>query len=464
MLERGHVVGKNGLQRGQPSARTLKFNEPSSTVRETGDSIRDASVCGACKLPRSAPGFLDRPDEITLDFGFFHIAPLFLTVVQGKVRSLNSQLGCNMQHSNIVGGSTAKRVMKCPGSVTLVQKMPPQPSSKYASEGTLLHNVIAEMLNGKPLESFIGMTHEGVTLTQELADEKLLPAMAALEEIDPDKQMEYAVESRVGFSGTLEGVFGSTDLLGRLGDRAIVLDWKFGDGVAVEAEENPQLMFYAAAAMKTETTAWVFEGAKEIECIIVQPPAIKRWVTSFDRLRFFERELELAVKLSANPTPPFAQGDHCRWCSAKPICPLMTGAVERALQQQVTALPAQQISDYLAVADTLESWISDLRALAMQMMENGAKLPGYKLVAKRGTRKWIDEARAKAALMAHLPESEVVDVSLISPAQAEKKLKKLKLSLPADQVVSISSGSTFAPVSDPRPEVIDLARSLSKLM
>ena len=78
-------------------------------------------------------------------------------------------------HSNIVGGSTAKRVMKCPGSVKLVQQMPPSPASEYAMKGTLLHNVIAEILSGKPLESFIGMTYAGITLTQDLADEKLLP-------------------------------------------------------------------------------------------------------------------------------------------------------------------------------------------------------------------------------------------------------------------------------------------------
>jgi hypothetical protein len=369
-----------------------------------------------------------------------------------------------MQHSNIVGGSTAKRVMKCPGSVKLVQKMPPQPSSKYASEGTLLHNVIAEVLNGKPLESFLGVRHDGIELTQELIDDKLLPALAMLDEVDPNKEMEYAVESRVGFEGLLDGVFGSTDLLGRIGDRAIVLDWKFGDGVMVEAEENPQLMFYAAAAMRTPSVAWVFEGATEIECIIVQPPEIRRWTTTFDRVRFFERELAYAVKLSDKPTPPMAQGDHCRWCAAKPICPLMTGVVERSIAQAVATLPAAQISEYLAKADQLESWISDLRALALQMMENGAKLPGYKLVAKRGIRKWVDEASAKAALLAHLPESEVVELSLISPAQAEKKLKKLKLALPEGQAVSMSSGSTFAPVSDPRPEVVDLARALSKLM
>ena len=52
-----------------------------------------------------------------------------------------------MQHSKIVGGSTAKRVINCPGSVALVQQMPERPSSKYADEGTLLHNVIAQILD-----------------------------------------------------------------------------------------------------------------------------------------------------------------------------------------------------------------------------------------------------------------------------------------------------------------------------
>jgi hypothetical protein len=51
-----------------------------------------------------------------------------------------------MNHSNIVGGSTAKRVINCPGSVALVQKMPPKPSSSYADEGTLLLDTIADHL------------------------------------------------------------------------------------------------------------------------------------------------------------------------------------------------------------------------------------------------------------------------------------------------------------------------------
>jgi hypothetical protein len=146
--------------------------------------------------------------------------------------------------------------------------MPPAASSPHADRGTLLHNTIAEVLEGR--DYIIGSKYEDQVLTHELVEEKLLPALAALDVIDPDKEMLYEVETRVGFGDLLPGVFGSTDLIGRLGDTAIVLDWKFGDGVAVEAEDNPQLLFYAAAAMRTEATKWAFEGL----------PSKSRWSSS----------------------------------------------------------------------------------------------------------------------------------------------------------------------------------------
>ena len=368
-----------------------------------------------------------------------------------------------MQHSNIVGGSTAKRVINCPGSVALVQKMPPKPSNEHADRGTLLHNMMEEILmSGDAPESFIGARYNDQILTQDLIDEKIKPAMEALDAIDPDQTMEYEVETRVGFGDLLPGVFGSTDLIGRIGSRAIVLDWKFGDGVMVEVEENPQLMFYAAAAMRTKEAAWAFEGATEIEMVIVQPPEVRRWVTTPERIAKFELELVQAVKQAMKPDAQLAVGDHCRWCAAKPICPKMTGAVDRALKLQLDSLEAPQISVYLKNADLLEDWIKDLRALALQMLESGAKLPEYKLVAKRAIRSWSDEEKAKVALFAYgLTESEVMETSVVSPAKAEKALKKRKLGLPEDLVVAISSGNTLASADDPRPEVMLLGKQLS---
>lgn len=369
-----------------------------------------------------------------------------------------------MQHSRIVGGSTAKRVIACPGSVALVDKMPPQPSSSYADEGTLLHDTIADVLDGKgTAESFLGRQHADAVLTQDLLDDKLHVALAALDAVDPDGAMEYAVESRVGFGELLPDVFGSTDLLGRIGDRAVVLDWKFGNGVAVEVEENAQLMFYAAAAMRTPETQWVFDGAKEVELIIVQPPSVKRWVTSIERIKTFEDQLVRAVKVALKPDAPLATGDHCRWCAAKPVCPLMTGAVDRVVKAKLDTMPVEQIAHYLNQIPMVESFLKDLQQLAHGLIEEGQTVPGWKLVNKRATRSWIDEDKAVAFLTSAGVEA-WAEPKPLSPAQAEKALKKAKIALPDDLVVAVSSGSTLAPESDPRPAVVQIGQTLRKAL
>ena len=364
-----------------------------------------------------------------------------------------------MQHSKIVGGSTAKRVINCPGSVALVAEMPPQPSSKYAEEGTLLHDAISH---------FLGADGGTFGAPIELIEEKLLPALALLDEVDPDKTMEYEVETRVGFGDLLPGVFGSTDLMGRIGNKAIILDWKFGAGVPVPAEENEQLMFYAAAAMRTPEAQWVFDGATEVELIIIQPPAIKRWTTTIERIKQFEQTLVKAVKLAEQPDAPLKNGDHCRWCAAKPVCPIMTGAVDRAVALKMEKIDVDKIGAYLHNADLLEDWIKDLRSLAEEMLKKGKPVPGWKMVPKRATRSWVKEEDAKTALLQYLKESEVIETKLVSPAAAEKLLKAQKLKLPDGLTVAISSGNTIAPESDPRPAVVligqQLNAALSKIM
>jgi hypothetical protein len=365
------------------------------------------------------------------------------------------------QHSNIVGGSTAKRVMGCPGSVALCAKMPPRPSSVYADLGTLLHTAISQVLDqGVTPESLIGMKYQDQVLTQDHIDNKLHVALDLLGEIDPKLEMEYAVETEVGFGDFLPDVFGSCDLLGRIGNRAIVLDWKFGDGVAVGVEENEQLLFYAAAAMRTPSVAWVFDGATEIECVIVQPPSVKRWVTTVERVKIFENNLVASVKESQKANAGLSAGDHCRWCAAKPICPKMTGAVDRALQDQLASLNADMIGGYLKNCDLLEQWITDLRALAHQMLEADKPVPGWKLVNKRATRQWANDDQAADVLAKVIPEAELYVTKLITPAVAEKVLKKLGTQLPDDLVVAVSSGSTLAREEDPRPAVVQIGKQL----
>ncbi len=368
-----------------------------------------------------------------------------------------------MQHSKVVGGSTAKRVINCPGSVALVQRMPPQVESKYAAEGTMLHGCMEEILADAALGGVVARRN----LTDEQAD-KLQFCLNALDEIDPDQAMNFVQEVQVGFEGVagLEGVFGNVDLIGKIGDRCVVLDWKFGDGVMVDAEENPQGLFYAAAAKKTAALAWAVKGTREVEIVIVQPPMVRRWVTTWERIAQFERDLIAAVKLAQRPDAPIEMGDWCRWCTAKPICPKMSGAIDRLEHGKLAGLTDAELGRALTLADQLETFIDEARKLAQQRLEKGLTVPGYKLVPKRATRQWADESAATAALISMGLKDGAIR-KLLSPAQAEAALKQSKQKLPSDLVVAVSSGNTIAPESDPRPAVVligqQLTAALSKL-
>ena len=367
-----------------------------------------------------------------------------------------------MQHSTVVGGSTAKRVMNCPGSVALVKLAPPSPSSTYADKGTLLHDAISEvLLDDKMPAELIGREYEGQILDQDMIDQKLQPALDLLDTLDPEWKMQYAIETRVGFGAYLPGAFGSCDVLGRLGDVAYVIDWKFGDGIAVDAEQNEQLMYYAAAAMRTPEVAWVFDGATSIECVIIQPPAIRQWTTTPKRIGQFARALKKAVKVASLPDAKLNPGDHCRFCPAKPTCPAMTGAVDRALKVKLDAVDDEMLGKYAANAVLLQGWIDDLNALVQTKIEKGYKIPGWKMVAKRGTRKWVDEN--KAADVLNGLGINPIHRAVVSPAQAEKLLKKHMgyPNLPDGLTVSVSSGDTLAPESDPRPAVLQIGQQLT---
>ena len=373
-----------------------------------------------------------------------------------------------MQHS-LVGGSTCKMTINCQGSLNLRRQMPEQQENEYTIEGTLLHNVMDVFLStDKKLSSMVGMKYKTATLTEELLEEKIKPALRLFDEIDPNNELEFATEVKVSFGDILPDVFGTTDVIGRIGKRAIVLDWKFGDpfrGVKVSAEESAQGLFYAAAARRTKGLEWVFDGAEELEIIIIQPPVMERWVTDIKRIDRFEAELIEAVKQANNPDKEeYNAGDWCRWCTGKPICPKMTGAVDRAIHTKLEGLPADHINVYLKQAELLEGWITDLRALAFRMMEEGnVKLPDWKLVAKRATRKWTDTKAAEKKLV-ELGINPYAPQEVLSPAQAEKALKKVKQQLPDDLVVSVSSGNTLAPASDPRPEVLTIGATLTKAL
>jgi len=199
----------------------------------------------------------------------------------------------------------------------------------------------------------------------------------------------------------------------------------------------------------------VFDGAVTIECVIIQPPVIRQWTTTPARIKAFEQDLKRAVKVASLPDAKLNPGDHCRFCPAKPTCPAMTGAVDRALKVKLDAIDDDMLGAYAANAVLLQGWIDSINELVQTKIEKGYRIPGWKLVAKRGTRKWADEAKAAAALteLGINPFKK----ELLSPAQAEKKVKNL----PEGLTVSVSSGDTLAPESDPRPAVLKIGQQLT---
>jgi hypothetical protein len=172
------------------------------------------------------------------------------------------------------------------------------------------------------------------------------------------------------------------------------------------------------------------------------------------------------AEATLDPNAPLMPGDHCKFCLAQAKCP--------ALHQQALALaqtefddnfspPAPeglsdaQIGDILAKADAFKSWVNSVQAYATDKIAKGGHIPGFKLVAKRAQRKWIDEQEAVDLLEnMGLEEDDLYTRKLISPAQAEEKLGKKKAIKDrlAGAVVAVSSGNTIAPITDRRPAVV----------
>jgi hypothetical protein len=170
------------------------------------------------------------------------------------------------------------------------------------------------------------------------------------------------------------------------------------------------------------------------------------------------------VRASEQPDAPLATGDHCRWCAAKSVCPLVTGAVARADRAALKTINVDDLAAALDRIELLEGWIKDAKELAQTLLENGTDVPGYKLVAKRATRQWVDEYAALGALLntGAFVTHELTELK--SPAQVEKMLKKHKIAMPEGLITAVSSGNTLASADDPRPAVLQIGKQLASAL
>ena len=392
-----------------------------------------------------------------------------------------------LEHSDLIGGSSAAKRIHCPGSYQLEKRVPKGDSpaaSVYAERGTALHLAMEDYLlnvedTGAPPDDMLGVEYNGFTIDQELLDTKIKPALKAFREIiqAAGGDLDYMVEVRASLDAVIPGVFGTIDILGKGKDgRLWVIDWKFGDGVPVKVENNYQMAFYAAAALydkDPDIVDLVGDDPLDVVFCVVQPrahypdePDWQMWETDDQWIETYLDLLVDAYEKFKLDNPPLAKGDHCRWCKAREamICPLQKQGIQETLDRKVepASMDPVEMSSWLTKISEMEQFVKDLKAHAHKELERGVKIPGWKLVPKRGSRVYTDEEKAEALLKRKLKVSGAYKKVLISPAQAEKALGKAAYEkLLAKYVSVVSSGTTLAPETDKRPDVSDPSKHLA---
>lgn len=379
--------------------------------------------------------------------------------------------------------SSSHRWMTCPGSMVL-ESTQPNSSSSYADEGSAAHWVASEVLLGNlTLAGAVGQDwwlSEGgkpVRITQDMCDH-------VQTYIDTVKTYggELLVEQRVHYHNWLgckkEEAFGTSDAVIMDGDLITIVDLKFGMGVRVFAEENPQLMLYALGALYEFEMLGDFKRAR----MVISQPRLghhDEWECDVAELHAFAARAKTAVaevqsagKLEALALYSKLHVDEeaCRFCKAKAVCPALAAEVREAVTPSpavtpedfddltTTAIPHDDVRLGVAMSkvDLVEGWCKAVRAEVERRLLAGDEVPGFKLVeGKRGNRAWSDrEAALEAMKSMRLKHEDIYSYSLNGPAPMEKLLKKenpRRWATLQALIVQPEGRPHVAPVSDGRP-------------
>jgi hypothetical protein len=351
--------------------------------------------------------------------------------------------------------SASKIWMACPGQPALAGTVVDETSSRYADEGTDAHWLAQGIITGEFVDTFEALVGpKGNAVTPAMLDAVMVYVDACRAEVQPDD--DWAVEQRLHYSDDLWGTADFVRYRPSTGE-LLVADYKHGQGVPVEVENNPQALIYGLMKAKHLRN----RGISSVTLMIVQPRCphpdgpVRRWTFhAVDFLDFEDRLLD-AIAATRAADAPLVAGDHCRWCRAKAICPALRAAtLEQARAEFAPGLPYDPaaLAAALDQIPLLETWIKATREFAYEEAMAGRVPAGWKLVEKRATRKWRDEASAAAMLeLLMMPDEIYAPRTLLSPAKIEKALGKHEKHKIAMWTVAESSGLTLVHESDKRP-------------
>lgn len=362
----------------------------------------------------------------------------------------------------LLGASSAARWIACTPSAQATANLPDE-ESKYAADGTRAHEVceaalrhnLAEWEQGRPVDLLLERT--GATPEMIKAANQYVSFLHDLWVGFPCRPGVF-IEQEVDVNRWVPQGFGTCDCLMIGGGLLHIIDFKYGQGVPVSPERNPQLMYYALGAYE------LFRETDEIEVVrmsIVQPRMQEEpqtWEISLaDLLTWARGVLQPAAEMAWKGKGVYHPGGHCRFCKAHPACRAWKDKYGPLAGFEPYPEPAtlsdEELGEWLQKLEGLAAYAKDLEEYAQQALMDGRTLPGWKLVQGRSTRKWTDQDAAFQQMQADgIDEAMLYTRTPISLTVAEKMLGKKKFAETMSAFITRAPGAPkLAAASDPRP-------------
>jgi len=375
--------------------------------------------------------------------------------------------GHNDRSHALLSASGSHRWLTCTPSALLESQFP-DTTSDAAREGTVAH----ELAEGKLLNKFYPETYSGRKLSalrrklrqSDLWDEEMEGYTD--DYVDEIYRMSIGyetapivkVESKLDLSWWVPDGFGTADAVMVTPNVIHVCDLKYGKGVPVSPDHNPQMMLYALGA-------WHRYGMildiQTVRMSILQPRlnAFNTWECSLDDLMTFGEEVKEKAALAIKGEGEFAPStEACRFCRARAQCKARA-EYNTQLQGKAGTDPAlltmDEIGEYLKVGDDVARWLKDLQEYALSECLNGAYIPGWKAVNGRSSRKWTDQDAAfEAITKAGYPEDLLWERKPLTLAAVEKVVgKKAFVEIAGEYYESKAGAPALVVESDKRPAI-----------
>ncbi len=358
----------------------------------------------------------------------------------------------------ILSASGAHRWMNCTPSARLELEFEDS-SGEAVKEGTAAHELGEHKLRAalkvstkKPTSVYD--SEEMDRYTDEYV-QFILEELAAVKQITKDPLL--LIEQRLDFSNYVPEGFGTGDCVIVADDVVHVIDFKYGQGVLVEAENNPQMMLYALGALN------LFDAIYDISAVkmtIYQPR--RENISTFEisktsLIDWAKNTLKPKAELAFKGDGEFKPGEWCRFCRASVDC---RARAEENLKvakfefKKPPLLTDEEIAEILLHVNDLTKWANEIFAYATNAaVQQGKQWAGFKVVEGRSNRKYADEeAVAEAAKKAGYED--IYKQSLLTITNMEKLMGKKKFNeLLGDFITKPKGKPTLVPVSDKRPEI-----------